>query len=73
MTTLTLWSDYSREEVHSIFSPNTVFTPQAGTWGLRGIVKIPDREGDFVFFVTFGQEQGDHAFDESITTDGVLS
>ena len=73
MTTLTLWSDYSREEVHSIFSPNTVFTPQAGTWGLQGIVKIPDREGDFVFFVTFGQEQGDHAFDESITTDGVLS
>lgn len=73
MSKLTLWSDYSREEVHSIFSPNTVFTPQAGTWGLQGIVKIPDREGDFVFFVTFGQEQGAHAFDESITADGVLS
>ena len=49
------------------------FTPQAGTWGLHGIVKIPDREGDFVFFVTFGQEQGDHAFDESITTEGEFS
>lgn len=73
MSKLTLWSDYTREEVHSIFSPNTVFTPQAGTWGLQGIVKIPDREGDFVFFVTFGQEQGEHTFDESITTDGVLS
>ena len=73
MTTLTLWSDYSREEVHSIFSPNTIFTSGAGTWGLQGIIKIPDREGDFIFFVTFGQEQGDHAFDESITTDGVLS
>lgn len=73
MTTLTRWSDYSREDVHSIFSPNTTFTPQAGTWGLQGIVRIPEREGDWVFFVTFGQQQGIHAFDESITDEGVLS
>lgn len=73
MATLTLWSDYTREDVHSIFSPNSTFTPQAGTWGLQGIVRIPDREGDWVFFVTFGQQQGDHAFDESITDEGVLS
>lgn len=73
MTTLSLWSDYTREDVHSIFSPDTAFTPQAGTWGLQGIVRIPEREGDWVFFVTFGQHQGDHAFDESITDEGVLS
>lgn len=73
MQNLTLWSDYTREDVHSIFSPDTTFTPQAGTWGLQGIVRIPDREGDWVFFVTFGQQQGDHAFDESITDEGVLS
>lgn len=73
MATLTLWSDYTREQVHSIFSPGTTFTPQAGTWGLQGIVRVPDREGDWVFFVTFGQQQGDHAFDESVTDDGVLS
>lgn len=73
MATLTLWSDYIREDVHSIFSPDTAFTPQAGTWGLQGIVRIPNREGDWVFFVTFGQQQGVHAFDESITDEGVLS
>ena len=73
MRKLELWSDYTREEVHDIFSPQTKFTAQAGTWGLHGIVRIPDRTGDWVFFVTFGRIQGDHVFDESITDDGVLS
>lgn len=70
---LRLGDGYSREDVHGIFSPNTAFTPQAGSWGLHGIVKIPDREKDYVFFVTYGQEQGEHEFDEGITDDGVLS
>jgi len=73
MKTLRLWDFYSRKDVHSIFSPDTKFTPQSGTWGLQGIVKIPGRDGDFVFFVTFGKSQGEHVFDESITADGVLS
>jgi len=70
---LTLGGQYSRKDVHSIFSPHTVFTPQAGTWGLHGIVPVPDRNGDFVFFVTLGQQQGDHVFDEGISSEGVLS
>ena len=73
MRNLSLWDEYSREEVHGIFSPDTKFTPQAGTWGLQGMVRVPDRRNDWVFFVTYGREQGDHAFDESITYDGVLS
>lgn len=73
MKTLRVGNFYNRRDVHGIFSPDTIFTPQAGTWGLHGIVSIPEREGDWVFFVTLGQTQGDHAFDESITTDGVLS
>ena len=73
MKKLKLKNNYSREDVHSIFSPDTQFTPQAGTWGLHGIIKIPSREDDFVFFVTYGQSQGDHEFDEGITEDGVLS
>jgi hypothetical protein len=36
-------------------------------------VRIPDRAADWVFFVTFGQVQGEHEFDEAITFDGVLS
>jgi hypothetical protein len=49
MKELVLNNFYSREDVHGIFSPETGFTPQAGTWGLHGIIKIPDREDDFVF------------------------
>jgi hypothetical protein len=73
MKSLRLWDFYSRKDVHSIFSPDTKFTPQSGTWGLQGIIKVPGRNGDFVFFVTFGKSQGEHTFDESITEDGVLS
>ena len=56
-----------------MFSPETKFTPSAGTWGLHGIIPIPNRENDFVFIVTYGQSVGMHTFDEGITTDGVLS
>lgn len=73
MKKLVLYEEYDRRSVHEIFSPDTVFTPQAGTWGLQGMVGIPDRPGDFVFFVTYGQSQSMHDFDESITDDGVLS
>jgi len=70
---LVKYHDYTREEAHDIFAPEMPFTPQAGTWGLHGIVSIPNRPSDFVFFVTFGQRQGDHVFDEGVTTDGVLT
>ncbi len=64
---------YSREEIHSIFSPDTTFTKGSGSWGNHGIVSIPNRENDFVFIVTYGQTVGSHTFDEGITSEGVLS
>lgn len=70
---LTLYETYSRQEVHDIFSPETRFTPNAGTWGLHGIVPVPSRAGDFVLFVTFGQEQAGHIFDEWISEDGIIN
>jgi hypothetical protein len=73
MKSLELWSEYTREEIHSIFSPDTTFTPQAGTWGILGMIRVPDRQGDWVFLVSLGNQQGEHVFDESITVDGVLS
>jgi len=73
MALLTLWHDYSREEVHAIFAPNTRFTSRGGTWGLQGIVQVPSRPGDFVFFVTLGKKEVNYTFDEWITEDGVLS
>src|SRR5678815_822486 len=68
---LTLYQDYSRHEVHDLLAPETPFTPQTGTWGLLGIVEYPPK--NFVLFVTFGRKQGEHTFEESITTDGVLT
>ena len=71
MPTLDLYQLYTRRDVHDIFSPQTKFTPQAGTWGLQGIVKVPNTD-DFVFFVTLGSEQGEHVFRESISNVGFL-
>jgi len=73
MKKLILKNNYSREDIHSIFAPETSFTPGSGTWGNHGIIPIPDREDDFVFIVTYGQSQGGHDFDEGISNDGVLS
>lgn len=73
MKKLVLGETYSRRDVHGIFSPESKFVPQAGTWGLHGIVSVPDKASDYVFFVTLGQQQGDHVFDEGISDEGVLT
>ena len=70
---LTRWADFTREEVHDLLALAAGFIPQRGQWGLQGIAPIKDRPGDFVFFVTFGQSQGEHDFDEGVTDEGVLS
>lgn len=49
-----LYQDYTRQEVDDMFAPAAPFTPQSGTWGLHGIIAMPDRSNDFLFFVTFG-------------------
>ena len=72
MPELKLYDDYSRKDVHDIFAPSASFTPQAGSWGLQGIIELPDRQNDFVLFVTFGKEQGGYEFDEGISSEGVL-
>ena len=73
MKTLTLNEKYTREEVHGIFSPETNFTPGAGTWGMQGVIPVPYRSGDWVFIVSYGRSQAEHKFDEGITEDGVLT
>jgi|GEM_PF-2495120 len=71
--TLTLYETYTRQDVHNIFEPGTRFTPQAGTWGLWGIIPVPGKAGDFVFFVTFGKEQAGHHFDEWVSRNGIIN
>ncbi|AYG60434.1 DUF3427 domain-containing protein [Rhizobium jaguaris] len=73
MEKLALYADYDRRETHDIFAPGTPFTEGSGTWGNHGVVQIPGRPGDWVFFVTFGQTVGTHAFDEGVSADGVLT
>ncbi|MEY9531137.1 DUF3427 domain-containing protein [Sinorhizobium fredii] len=73
MKQLSLYADYGRREVHDIFAPGTPFTERAGTWGNHGVVRIPGRPGDWVFFVTFGQKVSAHTFDEGVSSEGVLT
>lgn len=67
------YNSYSREDIHNIYSPNTVFTSRSGKWGLHGIVSVPETQNDFVFFVTFGTTQAGHSFEEGVTEDGILT
>jgi hypothetical protein len=69
---LVLHRDYTRREIHDVFEPESTFAPQRGTWGILGLIPLSDRPGDFVFLVTYGQSQGEHSFDEGISTEGVL-
>jgi hypothetical protein len=70
---LQLYNQYNRENVHDIFDSYSPYTSGSGTWGIHGIIKIPNREKDYVFFVTFGQKDLGHAFEEELTEEGVLT
>ena len=50
MPELKLFHEYTRRQVHDIFSPNSSFKEQTGAWGISGIVRI-DKSNNYVFFV----------------------
>jgi len=70
---LTLYQQYSRQDVQRLFDKDYNFLASRGTWGLQGVVRVPNRPNDWVFFVSYGQRQSGHEFDEGITPDGVLT
>ncbi|XXK32553.1 DUF3427 domain-containing protein [Rhodobacteraceae bacterium nBUS_24] len=70
---LKLYNIYSRSDAQEIFEPDYRFEPSRGTWGLHGVIRLPNKQNDWVFFVTYGQTQAGHEFDEGITPDGVLT
>ena len=70
---LELYEDYTRADVHQLFAPEQNFHPGGGTWGLQGIVPLPNRSADFIFYVSFGRTIADHDFDEGISPSGVLT
>jgi hypothetical protein len=69
---LKLYGKYDRRAVHDIFDPSSPFTVGAGSWGILGIIRLPDRPRDFVLFVTLGKQEGAYQFDESINDQGIL-
>lgn len=70
---LVRYRSYSREEIHNIYSSELNFVIGAGKWGLHGIVSIPKRKRDFIFFVTFGTSESGFTFKEGITKSGILT
>jgi hypothetical protein len=67
------FQQYSRKDIHGLFDQHSDFTPGSGTWGLQGIVRVPNRLRDYVFLVTFDTDLGHHAFDESVSQSGILT
>jgi hypothetical protein len=51
------------------FSRRTILLPQRGSWGISGIVGFGTGP-NYVFFVSFGQTQADHEFDEAVYRPG---
>ena len=70
---LTLYSKYNRQQVQELFQSDYNFKTGTGTWGIQGPIKLPNKQNDWVYFVTYGQSQAGHEFDEGITPDGVLT
>lgn len=64
---------YSRRDIHDIFSPDTNFIPQTGSWGLHGIIRVPGTQHDYIFLVTYGKKESSHKFDENIDENGILT
>jgi len=60
--TLIRYKNYSREDIHNIYSADTKFVRGAGKWGLHGIVSVPNTKDDIIFFVTFGITQAGLAY-----------
>lgn len=73
MKNLTRFEKYSRKDIHDIFSPDTKFTPQTGSWGLHGIIRVPNTKHDYIFLVTYGKKQAGHEFEENIDENGILT
>lgn len=73
MRELIRYDEYTREEIHDMFSPDTKFTPHSGSWGLHGIIRVPYTEHDYIFLVTYGRIQSGHEFEENIDKNGILT
>jgi hypothetical protein len=66
------YSFYDRRDVAMTLAPTTYsFKPQRGSWGISGIVHF-GKGPNYVFFVSFGQTQAGHDFDEAVYSNGIV-
>jgi len=70
---LELWAYFDRGQVHRLFREPSTFRPQVGVWGIRGIIELSSRPGDFVLFVTLKASDPTYQFEESISCSGILN
>ncbi|BAR87222.1 uncharacterized protein KNN_06488 (plasmid) [Bacillus thuringiensis serovar tolworthi] len=63
---------YIRQEIYEIFNPFSTFK-KGGPWAFSGIVKVPNREGDYIFLVTLAESHFGQPFDEGINEEGILN
>ena len=63
---LVKYESYTREEVHDLISKDTIFQPRTGTGGSTVFIKVPEKEKDYIFFVTFNQSAVDYLFEEKV-------
>lgn len=62
---------YDREAVATVLEPTYRFQSQRGSWGISGMVRFGVGP-NYVFFVSFGQKQAEHEFDEAVYTNGIV-
>jgi hypothetical protein len=62
---------YDRKDVATVLAPTYSFQSQRGSWGISGIVRF-GAGPNYVFFVSFGQTQADHEFDEAVYDNGLI-
>jgi DNA-directed RNA polymerase alpha subunit len=67
------YEEYNRKEVHDILDCNTPYSQGSGNWDISTIINVKEKKGDHVFFVTLGQSQSGHLFQENISSSGVLA
>jgi hypothetical protein len=65
------YSFYDRRNVAAALEPTYPFQSQRGSWGISGIVRFGVGP-NYVFFVSFGQTQAGHDFDEAVYSNGVV-
>jgi hypothetical protein len=65
------YSFHDRRDVAQALEPEYSFLPQRGSWGISGIVRF-GAGPNYVFFVSFGQTQAGHNFDEAVYSNGIV-